>query len=347
MALPEGQNYGWGLCGAYLRKELAKIAQVEEVAAQSAPQNLDAALFYALEGVSLKPWTKARGKKNVGYVFFENELDGTSLQNAAQSDLILGGSTWCCERMKDEGVGHCDVLLQGVDPEIFHAQEDFAPKDKFVIFSGGKFELRKGQDVVLKAFSCLQDKYPDLHLVTTWHNQWPDSLKTMKISPHIRFDLQGESWKEQLHYLCALNGIDASRVQVCPLMPQHKMPGIIARTHLGIFPNRCEGGTNLVLMEYMACGKPAIATYSSGHRDILSEQNSILLKSFNTLVVNSSSGKPMIRWDDPSLDEVVAAIEHAYHYRGETKKLGLQAAEDLRKMTWSVMAEKLMNFIGC
>ena len=49
-------------------------------------------------------------------------------------------------------------------------------------------------------------------------------------------------------------------------------------TDVGVFPNRCEGGTNLVLMEYMACGKPVIASCTSGHRDIVSEEMRFLLK---------------------------------------------------------------------
>ena len=42
------------------------------------------------------------------------------------------------------------------------------------------------------------------------------------------------------------------------------MPQVYQNTDVGIFPSRCEAGTNLVMMEYMACGKPAIATVGTG-----------------------------------------------------------------------------------
>ncbi len=58
---------------------------------------------------------------------------------------------------------------------------------RFVVFSGGKFELRKGQDVV-RAYKVLQDHHPDLVLVNAWFNPWPDVFGTMRTSLLIRFD---------------------------------------------------------------------------------------------------------------------------------------------------------------
>ena len=55
-------------------------------------------------------------------------------------------------------------------------------KDSFVIFSGGKFEFRKGQDIVIKAFRHLQDKYRDVNLITSWFNSWDFSFNTMSMS---------------------------------------------------------------------------------------------------------------------------------------------------------------------
>ena len=43
-----------------------------------------------------------------------------------------------------------------------------------MVFSGGKFELRKGQDVVIRAYRVLEDRHPDVMLVNAWFNPWPD-----------------------------------------------------------------------------------------------------------------------------------------------------------------------------
>jgi hypothetical protein len=41
-------------------------------------------------------------------------------------------------------------------------------------------------------------------------------------------------------------------------IPNFQMPQVLREMDVGIFPNRCEGGTNLVAMECMACGMPVI-----------------------------------------------------------------------------------------
>ena len=44
-----------------------------------------------------------------------------------------------------------------------------------VIFSGGKLELRKGQDLVVAAFKIFHARHPDALLISSWQNGWPES----------------------------------------------------------------------------------------------------------------------------------------------------------------------------
>ena len=168
------------------------------------------------------------------------------------------------------------MLIQGIDPQLFHPTGEEPDDERFILFSGGKFELRKGQDLVLRAFKALQDKYPDLWLVNCWYNLWPESMRLMESSRHIRFEAHAGPWQEVMRRTYALNGLDASRIVTCDLMSPELLPELYRHTHLGVFPNRCEGGTNLVLMEYMACGRPAIVSYASGHTDVVTESNALL-----------------------------------------------------------------------
>ena len=80
-----------------------------------------------------------------------------------------------------------------------------------------------------------------------------------------------------MNHTYAINGLDPDRIRTCDLIPNEKQREIYRNTDIGIFPNRCEGGTNLVLMEYMACAKPVIASYTSGHKDKVSNDNALLL----------------------------------------------------------------------
>ncbi len=348
LGLPSGSNYGWGLCGSYLRKELGTRAKVSDPGLWHPVrwrEKLPGTLLVALDGDSLEKWIPLTADQTIGYVFFENLLTAKSRQNAESLDLVLAGSTWCKERMLEQGIRNVDVLLQGIDPELYHPITEERESDEFVLFSGGKFELRKGQDLVLAAFKILQEKLPNLKLLNVWENQWPESMRTMALSSRIKFADEGATWVEKMQTIYVLNGIDPKRVQTCPLLPNRKMRSIFARTDLGVFPNRCEGGTNLVLMEYMACGKPVIASNVTGHRDIVNEKNAFLIHQTSPLEVKNSQGQPMAQWEDPSLDELVARIEEAYHQKEVRSAKAKQAAEDLKKLTWAAMADRVMMFL--
>lgn len=350
LGLQEGNNYGWGVCSRYLIRELSKMTDCRVLnASDGSAQNthLDGDLFQALTGVDFFPmFETARGRRNFGYTFFENELTAHSLENAGRYDLVLGGSTWCVERMRERGIENCDVLIQGIDPELFFPFEDDPDRDRFVIFSGGKFELRKGQDLVLKAVRILQAKYPDIWLVNCWYNIWPESMRLMERSPHIRFELRPGSYQELMQQTYALNGLDPSRIVTCELMPAALQRELYRNTDIGVFPNRCEGGTNLVLMEYMACGKPAIASFTSGHTDVVNARNALLLTDLSDWVLTGPERRPFARWQEPSLEELVAAIEFAYHHREHIKRLGQRAGEELRGFTWKHSAERLLEVIN-
>ena len=348
LALPTGTNYGWGLCGAYLRKELSSRVNLRDATTmtdQEWKHKVQGTCFHALEGATLAPWIPIRGERNVGYVFFENDLQMNALANANQFDLILAGSTWCRDEMQKNGILNVDVLIQGVDPELFYPLEPKKEENEFVLFSGGKFEYRKGQDLVLAAFRILSEKYPKMRLITSWENQWIESMRTMRFSPHVNYIEVGESWAEKMHAFYIRNGVDPQKVHTCPLLPNRKMRAIYGKTDLGVFPNRCEGGTNLVLMEYMACGKPVVASNSSGHRDILTQENSFLLENLTPIVVRDQSGSFSAHWEDPSLEELISKIEMAYHQKELRTKIGYNGSESLKKWTWSSMAENLLRFI--
>jgi len=141
------------------------------------------------------------------------------------------------------------------------------------------------------------------------------------------------------------NGLDPERVVTCELTPHEQLRELYAQTDIGVFPNRCEGGTNLVLMEYMACGKPVVASNTSGHQDILTPQNALGLDCLRDLRVVDETGELMGRWQEPSLDELVSRIEYAYLNREKIKCVGKKAGEDLGRLTWRNSARRLLELL--
>jgi tetratricopeptide (TPR) repeat protein/glycosyltransferase involved in cell wall biosynthesis len=343
-----GGGFGWGVCNRHLLVELSKLVEVRKLDGSDPmfqSTELPGNLFMPLQGSALTPCSMARGRRNLGYLFFEDELTPESVENAQQFDVIFAGSSWCLERLREKGISHAALLIQGVDTTVFHPQT-VARDGRFVLFSGGKFELRKGQDLVLRAFAVLCKKYPDMVLLTAWHNPWPASMETMRASPHIRFELSGRSRLEQMEHIYRLNGIEPKRVSTMSSLTPEQMAHAYRQSDLGLFPNRCEGGTNLVLMEYMACGKPAIVSDATGHRDLCNARNAFLLQNLRPLTINDKRGQAVARWVEPSLDEIIASVEYAYEHRGEAQMRGAAAAGDMKQWHWKRAAETIISTIG-
>ncbi len=366
--LPTGSFHGWGVCGKYIVKELSRLTSLRLVTEGLEFANIqDEFDFRLLRSVlvpadelqdirsgrrvsagvpvlqnivdkSLRPSLPAfRGSLNIGYTFFEdNLLCPEFVENGRKYfEIVVTGSTWCEQVLRQYGLTNVTTIIQGVDPTIFnltHADKEYM-QEEFVIFSGGKFELRNWQDLVLMAVKVLQDRYPDVFLVNSWFNHWSASMQTMAASPHIRFTPASGEYGALMRKTLEENGLDPERVITLPPYPNVMMTRIYRNSDIGVFPNRCEGGTNLVMMEYMACGKPVIASYSSGHRDVLTETNSYRLLHLQPMTVSDASG-PIAVWDEPNLEELIARLDWAYHHRGALKSVGHQAGIDLAGMSW-------------
>jgi glycosyltransferase involved in cell wall biosynthesis len=367
-ALPTGSYHGWGVCGKYIVKELSKMTEIRlitegfdinaigdeldfrllkktlvsdqeyQMITSGHPLELDFPVLQAINNITGIPnYPRLRGNNNVGYTFFENNiLPASYIENSARYfNTVVTGSTWCEEVLRSYGLRNVATIIQGIDPTIFNPfyNEKEYFQDQFVIFSGGKFELRKGQDIVIRAYKILQDRYRDTVLVNSWFNQWPASMHTMAASPHIRFSPAANDYVTMINQMLCDNGIDINRVMTLPLYPNIMMPRLYKNTDIGIFPNRCEGGTNLVMMEYMACAKPVIASYASGHKDVLTDDNCLKLKNLKPITI-ANNDQNVATWDEPDLEETVAKLDWAYHHRDAIRHIGECAGDELRKMTW-------------
>ncbi len=349
LGLVSGNNYGWGVCSQYLIEELGRKTKchvLSEADGTATNPNLNGKCFQALTtGDFFAMFEQARGTENYGYTFFENELTTHSVENAKKYELVMAGSTWCRDRMREKGITNAEVLIQGIDPDIFYPITEEKDTDSFVIFSGGKFELRKGQDLVLQAVKILQQKYVDIILVNCWYNKWPASTKLMCYSQNIKFEYQEKSWQDLMQHTYQINRLEADRIYTLDLVPNEMQREIYKRSDIGVFPNRCEGGTNLVLMEYMACAKPVIASNTSGHKDIVTPENALLLNDLRDISITGPDNQLIARWQEPSVDELVAQIEYAYHHREEIRQTGQKAGQDLLKFTWGHSAQRLLDLL--
>ena len=160
----------------------------------------------------------------VAIVFFEDPRLPDAAKIAREYDLLVAGSTWCAEVLRGHGVTNVATVLQGVDPSLFHPAPRAGSLDgRFAVFSGGKLERRKAQDLVLLAFAAFAARHPDAVLVTSWHSPWPVTALTVNANPAIapvRLTSEGRldppAW-------AAANGVHAEQFIDLGVVPNHLM----------------------------------------------------------------------------------------------------------------------------
>lgn len=287
----------------------------------------DRPCFSAIAGPTLHPtdWD-VRGLVNIGYTFFEDDVTvERSIDNAHQYwDQIWAGSTWNMEVLKAAGYSNIRLGIQGVDTGVFKPvpkeqnhylkAREAGPRslsDKFVVFSGGKFELRKSQDIVIAAFKIFAEKHKNAHLVCAWNNTWPEIMKTMQMSKLISYAHDDKvDCRTNVTRCMAANGINPEQWSYINQCSQQVMNEVMNCANVALYPNRCEGGTNLVLMETCAIGIPSIATTWTGHADMEPWIDRKL--SPDSDYAYCPAGVLSGNWKEPSVDDVIEALEHAY-----------------------------------
>ncbi|WP_293126260.1 tetratricopeptide repeat protein [Microcoleus sp. bin38.metabat.b11b12b14.051] len=283
----------------------------------------------------------------VGVIFFEDtRITTAALETAKKYRAIVAGSHWNADVLRSRGLTNVAMVNQGIDPAIFHP----APKsnlfgDRFVIFSGGKLEYRKGQDIVIAAFKRFQKKHPEALLLTTWHNFWPqymlgiEQIGNVVGLPNINRDgsLGISQW-------LVANGLPADSFIDIGLIPNHLAGQILREADCAVFTNRCEGGTNLVAMESMACGIPTILSANTGHLDLI--YSNICYPLSHQGRVKPTPHFPGVEgWGESEVAEVVEALEQIYHNREAAKRRGLAGANFMLDWTWEKQVKRFLNVI--
>jgi glycosyltransferase involved in cell wall biosynthesis len=290
------------------------------------------------------------GSETHGLVFLENpkiQRQAVEIYNAF--DTLTAGSTWARDVLRERGVPGAEACIQGIDPALFHpAPRRGYLKDRFVIFSGGKLEFRKGQDIVIEAVKRFRARRPETLLICLWSNPWLGGrfVKLLDRSPYHpgMLDHVGETgidWPA----LIQSTGLPDADVRVFETMENWVLPQVMRESDVALFPNRCEGGTNMMAMQAMACGVPCILSANSGHLDIIEDGACIPLHRQRPVVLDhpeiSSEG-----WGESDIDEVVESLEVVYQDREKAREIGAAGAELMTGYSWRAQIDQLAPMIG-
>ena len=278
------------------------------------------------------------GTPTIGIVFFEwSRFDETLRQRASYFPLIVTGSTWNQRVLAGLGVDHTQTVLQGIDTTHFHP----APRTgwlagRFAVFSGGKLERRKGQDFVIQAFRIFAQRHRDALLVTAWSSPWPRLAQSLNVNPRVQPVPFGPDGQIDLAAWTRANGIAEKQVLHLGPVPNSQMARILREMDVGLFPNRAEGGTNLVAMECMACAVPVILSANTGHLDLIRTDNCYALERQEQVPDSGCMG-----WGESNVEEILEALEAVYRDRAEALARARRGAEMICELTWGRQLDKL------
>jgi hypothetical protein len=202
----------------------------------------------------------------VGFPFFElTRFTDGEIHHLSQCDRLFVASEWAKQIVLESGVvGHSDdirVVPLGVDRLIFHegvrTGQNILEHDHTIFVNVGKWEIRKGHDVLLEAFSKAFTPRDKVILKIAAQNPFIGNLN--------------EHWASRYH--SALG----SRVKIeGRLTDQLSVSRLLAGADCGVFPARAEGW-NLDLLETLSVGTHAIATNYSAHTEYVNSDNCRLI----------------------------------------------------------------------
>lgn len=292
---------------------------------------------------------KAWADHQVALTFIENTAcSDAARQRFASFPLVVAGSRWCRDMLAGQGAVNPVACIQGVDPAVFHpAPRRGEFRDRFVVFSGGKLEYRKGQDIVLAACKAFQSRHPETLLVSVWGNIWKRSrgLAQFRHSPHVSGPppltaSQGIDWNAWMTEL----GVSMNDVTMFAFFNHDLLPLLMREADVALFPNRAEGGTNLVAMETMACGVPTILSANTGHLDIIRDGACIPLRNQRPVAADEP-GLGTEGWGESDIDEIVEALESVWRDRERAREIGAAGAAHMAEYSWKTQLDRLLGLI--
>lgn len=288
-----------------------------------------------------------RGKVNIGRMVFEDtDLTAEDRREIGAYDCFLTPSRWNAGLLAAAGVKSLKMVHEGIDESLFFpAPPQGLCPGRFIIFSGGKLEFRKGQDIVVAAFKIFRERHPDALLVINWQNFWPDLAGSMDWAGHVS-SVPGRDAQGRLalgDWLLGQGLPDDSFVDI-GMVPHHMMAQVMREAHAAIFPNRAEGATNLVALECMALGVPVILSANTGHLDLIgpADRPTCLPLTHQPPVARAPGMEGLHGWGESSVDEVVNALEQLYSDQALRRKIAKGGVELAQSRTWRSQTEAVL-----
>ena len=271
---------GYGITGLNLVKALSNITNVSltcigqpQVTNQADADIISSCImnskYLNFEAPAIKIWhqhdmSQFPGKgQRIGFPIFElDEFSAIEKHHLQSLDKIFVCSEWAKSiilaniNISKENVS---VVPLGVDNTIFKPLAGMTSSDKTIFLNCGKWEIRKGHDILSSIFNLAFSSVDNVELWMMCENPFLSQSES-------------EDWTKL--YTSSKLG---DKIKIIPRMQtQQEVYNIMNGVDCGIFPSRAEGW-NLELLEMMACGKSVISTKYSAHTEFCNPNNAKLI----------------------------------------------------------------------
>lgn len=270
---------GYGITGLNVVKTLSKEHNVSlfmigqpQVTSQEDADTISKCIknshFFDVNAPCIKIWHQhdmaqfaGRGLR-IGFPIFEldifSELEKHQLKTL---DLIFVCSEWAKEVIIKNikiSSNKVHVIPLGVDLSIFKPC-NIVENSTTKFFNCGKWEIRKGHDVLVSLFNDAFNESDNVELYMMCENPFcSESEQNEWINMYKKSRL-------------------GSKIYIIPRQAtQQEVYNIMSQMHCGVFPARAEGW-NLELLEMMSCGKHVITTDYAAHTEFCNEKNAMLI----------------------------------------------------------------------
>jgi glycosyltransferase involved in cell wall biosynthesis len=233
-------------------------------------KDIENQITYDKSSPTLKIWhqfdlaTRVGNAKYGALTFFETDkLKPIEIHMLNNIDIVYVASGWGKQILENNGVtSEIVVSPLGIDPTIFNLDQAPPQKlnDRYIFCNIGKWELRKGHDILVEIFN------------KTFSPEDNVELWMLNFNPFLTQE-ENMSWVNLYK-----NTKLGEKIKIMPRIPKHAdLAKLIALSDCGIFPARAEGWNNEI-PEFFAMNKPVITTNYSAHTQYCNKDNSYLIE---------------------------------------------------------------------
>jgi len=336
---------GYGIAGLNIVRGLSSLADLalwpigqpdcpnEEKYTDPLRKSIQNAVMPDFSAPCIKIWHQhdmsqfvGRGE-HIGFPIFElNKFNEIETHHLKSLDRIFVCSEWAKDIVTKEIGIKTHVIPLGVDRAIF--PDTATESSKTIFLNVGKWEIRKGHDVLVEAFSKAFESSDDVELWMMCDNpfyskeeneEWESLYKNSKLGSKIRIIPRQQSQKEVYN--------------------------IMAQCDCGVFPARAEGW-NLELLEMMSCGKQVIATNYSAHSEFCNEKNCHLIEVDE--LEDAYDGKwfrgqgEWANLGEPQIEQLISHMQKVH----STKSLNTEGIKTATRFSWENTAKEIINAIS-